>query len=295
MDIESLRYFVAAAECGNITKTAQLLYTTQPNVTRHIKRVEREVGCPLFNKKGRGVELNENGKKVLSDSKIILRKFDKMKSDIAEKISSDNATLTIGYSGELKSRVLLELSKCFSEKYPNINITYTKQTVEPELLKELLNDEVDVIVASGTSGVHSENGLCSKILAKNNVVLALPKTHKYAQKELVNKEDLRGEKIIITPRELNPIFYDWAMSFALHSKQDVVFESDLETMMMKVVLENRIAVISKMYADQYNENISIVDFEYDDNEIDVNLLLSWKKDNKNIELKKLVSCLNNNL
>lgn len=290
MDIESLRYFVAAAECGNITKTAEFLYTTQPNITRHIKRVEKEIGCKLFDKKGQGVVLNENGKKVLADSKIILKKYDKMKADISEKTAINNSTITIGYSGELKSDALIGLSKSFNEKNPDINLIFVKQVIEPELLKMLLNDDVDAIVASGTSGIHSEKNICSKTVVENNVVLVVPKTHRLSGKNIINRNDLFGEKIIITPRKLNPIFYDWALSNVLYQNQDVSFEEDLETMMVKAVFENRIAVISKMYADYSNKNIAIIDYEYDKRKIDVNLLLSWKKQN-NQTLEKITSII----
>ena len=72
MDIRVLKYFLAIAQEENVTKAAELLHTTQPNISRQIAELEEELGKQLFVKNGRRFVLTEEG--------VFLRKRAKRKS-----------------------------------------------------------------------------------------------------------------------------------------------------------------------------------------------------------------------
>ena len=61
MDIRVLKYFLAIAQEENVTKAAELLHTTQPNISRQIAELEEELGKQLFVKNGRRFVLTEEG------------------------------------------------------------------------------------------------------------------------------------------------------------------------------------------------------------------------------------------
>ena len=65
MDAADLAVFAAAAKAGGITKAAQVLHTVQSNVTQRIRRLENELGVPLFNRHSRGVTLTSAGAQLL--------------------------------------------------------------------------------------------------------------------------------------------------------------------------------------------------------------------------------------
>ena len=54
---EYYRVFYYVAKCGNLTKAAQMLQNNQPNLTRAIRNLEAEIGCPLFSRTNRGMIL----------------------------------------------------------------------------------------------------------------------------------------------------------------------------------------------------------------------------------------------
>lgn len=74
MELRHLRYFVAVAEEGNLTRAAEKLCIAQPPLTRQIKQLEEMVGVPLFIRKPRGLELTDGGAYFLVHAKQILDK-----------------------------------------------------------------------------------------------------------------------------------------------------------------------------------------------------------------------------
>ena len=72
MDLKQLQYFVVSVDSGSFKKTAELLYTSQPHVSKIIKSLETELQTELLVRKARGVEMTEAGRKVYEHACRIL-------------------------------------------------------------------------------------------------------------------------------------------------------------------------------------------------------------------------------
>ena len=73
MEIKQLEYFVAASECRSFNKAAQCLYTSQPNVSKVVSSLEKELGRELFERKNRGIQLMPYGETVREYALSVLR------------------------------------------------------------------------------------------------------------------------------------------------------------------------------------------------------------------------------
>lgn len=69
---KDITYVIAVAECRSIHKAAEMLYISQPSLSRYISRVEQNLGVSLFYRKNSGMELTKAGEIYVSYAKEIL-------------------------------------------------------------------------------------------------------------------------------------------------------------------------------------------------------------------------------
>lgn len=72
MELHQLRYFVAAAEAGSISRAAERVRVAQPSLSAQIRKLEHFVGTPLFDRVGRGVVLTDAGRALLPRGKSVV-------------------------------------------------------------------------------------------------------------------------------------------------------------------------------------------------------------------------------
>ena len=76
MELAQLRYFVTVAQLGNMSKAAETMFVSQPNLSTSFSRLEDEVGVPLFERRRGKITLNQNGERFLVHVKAALDSLD---------------------------------------------------------------------------------------------------------------------------------------------------------------------------------------------------------------------------
>lgn len=110
MDIENMRAFITVAELRNISKAAKELNQLQSNMTAKIKKIESEFNRELFHRKPRGMELNEEGRKLYAQFKKITALWEETRS----MMSGESPQLRLGL---MRSKPPLNFDDAMKELY----------------------------------------------------------------------------------------------------------------------------------------------------------------------------------
>ena len=78
MEIHQLRYLVQVAQTGSFTQAAERCFVAQPSLSQQIKKLEEELGEPLFYR-GRGVRLTDSGRLLYEQAVKILEALERLK------------------------------------------------------------------------------------------------------------------------------------------------------------------------------------------------------------------------
>lgn len=124
MEIRELNYFIAVAECGSISKAAQKLFITQPNLSRQLQKLEEELGQKLLIRGNKNTELSDAGKLLYKRAKEITE----LASKTRDEISSDNGelagTVSIGGGESYAVELIARAAKDMKDDHPRVKFDF---------------------------------------------------------------------------------------------------------------------------------------------------------------------------
>ena len=192
MEIFQLIQFQAVAELEHMTQAAQRLNLAQPALSRTIQNLENELGASLFDRSGRRMHLNENGRILLRYSRQILSSIQDAKNEIAAQKSEARTCirLCVHSATALIPQLLLEFRRARPDIRFEIVQRMFQDTEPPEydmLLDSIAGDEV-----------LPRN---SRLLVQEDAMLAVPANHPLARRSSVSLADVREEPFVSLRRD----------------------------------------------------------------------------------------------
>lgn len=185
--MEQLRYFVAVARAGSVSRAAADLYMTQPSLSRSIARLENELGCKLFEHQRGRVVLNERGKRFLPHAEAALSEI---RSGL-EEISSGtwNKGLVVG---NLVEGVLSSALPEFAASHRGLSIRQVP--VDPNNVESALcAGEIDLVI---TAFPKDTDALTYFPLGTVEYVMFCSEASPYSEIEELGLEDLKDASFI---------------------------------------------------------------------------------------------------
>lgn len=183
-------YVLAVAKTGNFSRAAENLYISQPSLSASIRRLENQIGTPLFDRSTHPVRLTSCGEAYLR-SAIAIRTAEERFSDFLEDYGScRTGSLTLGGSNMNIAFTLPKLIKQFRKAYPNIIVSVEEGNIN-ELKSMVLEGKLDLIVDSGNA---DETLFSVHPYIPENLVLSVPGD--FACNEQITEYVMRREDIL---------------------------------------------------------------------------------------------------
>lgn len=215
MELRHLRYFVAVAEEGHVTRAAERLGMQQPPLSQQIQALERELAVQLFRRKPRGVELTDAGHALLDDARAILAHVDHAFATTRRTARGEQGRIAIGFTSSAPFHPFVpRVIRAFREAYPLVALTLDESGTT-ELIDDLRNERVDA--AFIRTPVADPMGITVNPLLEEAMLVALPATHALAASDTeLPLASLAAETFIVYRRPSGPGLYD-AIFAACHA------------------------------------------------------------------------------
>lgn len=123
LDLDLVRTFVAVFECASFTRAAALLGRTQPAVSLQVRRLEEELGFPLFDRTGRSVALTTEGAALLPQARRLLRLHDEIVAGLGE--GDLEGEVRFGAPEDIATAHLPGILGSFARSHPRIRLSVT--------------------------------------------------------------------------------------------------------------------------------------------------------------------------
>ena len=207
MELRHLRYFIAVAEEGHITRAAQRLGMQQPPLSRQIKAIEREVDVQLFRRKARGVELTDAGRAFLYDARAMLVHLDHAFDTARRTARGEQGRIAVGYT--LFNPLVPHVIREFGQIFPLVSMTL-EESSPYDLIERMQSEKIDIAFISGP--VADKEGIAIALLLEEPRVVALPSGHPLARgcDATLSLKSLADETFIILGRPHDPPTMQWS-------------------------------------------------------------------------------------
>jgi len=193
LDLAALGYFVQIADAGGFSKASAVLSVPQPTLSRHIRRLEEQLGSRLFDRTGRGAILTEVGDHLYRHSVEILKRIQAARAEVSNIADNPGGLAVLGLA-PIAGRVLnVPVARRFLKEVPHarlriveaftghvlewiangridVGILY-EDTVTPSLDAERLWEEHFVVVSSRSGGLSDRKSISFKEVAQGPLVL----------------------------------------------------------------------------------------------------------------------------
>ena len=198
VELTDLRYFVAVAEEGHVTRAAQRLGMQQPPLSTRIKLLESKLDIQLFRRRARGMELTEAGRSLFQDAKDLLSRLDAAVASSRSIARGEQGVLRIGIAPTAPFHPFVPRSiRAFRSAYPEIAVTLS-EGLSNEVQRELMQKQSDVAFVRVAR--LADEQLTVDLLFDEPLIAALPKSHRLARQRrdaLPSLEDLRADDFIL--------------------------------------------------------------------------------------------------
>lgn len=193
MDIRHLQYFLEVARQHSFTKAAQVLFITQPTISKTVKSLEDELGVTLLDRYGKNVKLTDAGEVFARQAQEIVTSFHNLSSELDDLMNLKKGHIRIGLPPMIGASFFPKVIGAFYKQYPNITIQLFEdggKKVENDILTGALDVGVTVLPAD-------ESLFDSYIFVDESLRAVLHPLHSLAEQDEIGLTELSEDGFIL--------------------------------------------------------------------------------------------------
>lgn len=189
--LQQLRMFKAIASEKSFTHAAEILFLSQPSLSKQIKTLENRLGISLLNRTNYKISLTEAGIVFLQYSERILALCEESCRALNDLKDGERGNLKVGASQTIGAYLMPRVLTLFSKNYPQINLNIDVDSTRI-ISKKVAERVIDIAIVGGDIPIGLKKNLEIEDFVEDELILIIPKSHPFARKKKkkISKEDL---------------------------------------------------------------------------------------------------------
>jgi DNA-binding transcriptional LysR family regulator len=192
MEMSQLEFLLKVVQEGSFSKAAQRVFRTQPAISIAIRRLEEEVGAPLFDRTQKTPTLTEAGHIIYDYAQRIIALRDQAKANVENLKKLEQGCVRIGANESTSLYLLPEVILAFRERHPKVKVEIFRH-VSDKLPREILDRKIDFALMAHEP---SEKELEAFPVLKDELVLIMSPKHRLAKRDSVAVKELGKESFL---------------------------------------------------------------------------------------------------
>jgi DNA-binding transcriptional LysR family regulator len=199
-ELRLIRYFVAVAEEGNVTRAAERLHMAQPPLSAAVRQLEQQLGVALLDRSSRRVRLTAAGEELLVRGRELLAQADTLVRDVQAVERSPSGLLRGGLSPAARFGLVPDLLERWSTAAPGVML-HTSEDTTGALLRDVRHGRLDLAVVFCPPDVV---GLAAMRLRDEPAVVHVRADHPLAGRTHVALAELAAETLLVAGGQDSP-------------------------------------------------------------------------------------------
>ncbi len=193
MTLQELRYLVALAEHAHFGRAAAACHVSQPSLSAALKKVEDELGMPLFERSRRRVFPTARGERVVEQARRVLEEMARLEELARLPDDPLSGVFRLGAIPTIGPYLMPHLVPSLHETYPRLQLHLIEQQTAV-LIEQLHQGKLDAALLSPPL---DESGLDRADLYREDFHLAAPREHPLARRERIDLAAIVGEPLLL--------------------------------------------------------------------------------------------------
>ena len=196
MDIWPLKYFLAVARAGNLTRASETLHISQPALSMRLAELERELGHPLFVRGARGMTLTEKGALLMRRAEDLVELAERIESEIrADDVKGLSGTIAIGAGETVAFTPVADAIKSLCAENPNLHIDITSGNGE-DIQARIQSGTIDLGLFVGPGRYKGYDYIAMPHVLRWGLIMR--RDAPLASRQSIRAKDLDGLPILLT-------------------------------------------------------------------------------------------------
>lgn len=239
---------------GSLTAAANVLCLTQSALSHSIRKLEVQLGTPLWTKDGRGLRLTQSGQYLLGVARRVLPQIKVAQEQLQQYARGERGTLRIGMECHPCYQWLLKVVSPYLSRWPDVDVD-VKQKFQFGGIGALFAYEIDLLV---TPDPLHKPGLVFEPVFDYEQVLVVSSDHPLANRAFLEPADLTSQTLItypVAPERLD-VFTLFLTPAGVSPRRHKTIETT-DIMLQMVASQRGVAALPRWLADEFASKLAI--------------------------------------